>query len=144
MHEAALRLLTRREHSAAELTAKLARRGFDEAIIEAELDRLAEAGLQDDGRFAALFAEQRVDKGDGPLKIRAALRERGVDEAAIEAALAPFAGQWGERARRVLDRRFGEGARAGRDERARRMRFLQTRGFPPALAARIVEYRDDD
>ncbi|MEF8833665.1 MAG: RecX family transcriptional regulator [Halofilum sp. (in: g-proteobacteria)] len=65
-----MRLLARREHAAAELAAKLEQRGYARAAIDAEIEQLAAEGLQSDERFAMLFVEQRVARGDGPLKLR--------------------------------------------------------------------------
>ena len=139
-----MRLLARREHGARELATKLEQRGYPGALIEAEIERLAAAGLQDDHRFAELFAEQRVERGDGPLKIRAALGQRGIDDALINSVLAPFEEEWLERARAVLDRRFGAAAVTTRADRARRLRFLESRGFPASVAWRALAAPDDD
>ena len=137
-------MLARREHSVHELASKLQRRGFERGAIDSELERLAAAGLQSDARFAELFAEQRVGRGDGPAKIRAALRERGVDAALAESALAPFDTQWHEQAQQILERRFGADPASDRAEQARRARFLQRRGFPGSVITQILERGTDD
>lgn len=134
VRDTAIRLLARREHSAAELAAKLKQRGFDRGLIDAEVTRLTAEGLQDDVRFAEQFTEERVQRGDGPLKIRSALAERGVAASVSDAALAPFADRWQELAWDALVRRFGSQPATERREWARRMRFLQTRGFPGEVA----------
>lgn len=139
-----MRLLARREHGARELATKLEQRGFPGALIEAEIERLAAAGLQDDHRFAELFAEQRIERGDGPLKIRAALGQRGIDDTLIDSVLTPFEDEWLERARAVLDRRFGTAMSTTRADRARRLRFLESRGFPAGVAWRALAAPDDD
>lgn len=132
--------MTRREHSAAELAAKLRERGHDPAGIDVEIERLAAAGLQSDRRFAESYVSTRVERGDGPLKLRAALRERGVDADVIEAALAPHDEEWLERAQRLSERRFGEHAAASWPERARRARFLQGRGYPADIVRRVTQF----
>ncbi|MFW5969389.1 MAG: regulatory protein RecX [Halofilum sp. (in: g-proteobacteria)] len=139
-----MRLLARREHAAGELAAKLERRGYDRAAIGAEIERLAAEGLQSDERFAALFVEQRVARGDGPLKLRAALGERGVDGGTIDLALAPFEEEWQVLAREVLERRFGVSAPGTRAERSKRMRFLQGRGFPAGIIRRVTDRDSGD
>ena len=133
-----MRLLARREHAAGELASKLVRRGFERAAADAEIARLAREGLQSDERFAELFVEQRAARGDGPLKIRAALDERGVASERSDAALAPYDDEWSSRAREALQGRFGGEAPASRRERARRARFLQSRGFPGSIVARVT------
>jgi regulatory protein len=144
LHEAAVRLLARREHAAGELAAKLEQRGYDRASIAAEIERLAAEGLQSDERFATLFVEQRAGRGDGPVKLRAALGDRGVDGATIDSALAPFEEEWTTLAREALVRRFGVSAPATRAEQSKRMRFLQGRGFPAGMIRRVIDYDNAD
>jgi len=139
-----VRLLSRREHAAHELLGKLAQRGFRRDDAEQEIDRLAAAGLQSDTRFAEQFTWQRVERGDGPLKIRAALGERGVSEDLIEQVLEPYEPEWVERAEAVARRRFGATAPASWSERARRARFLQQRGFPVVTVRRVTAFDETD
>ena len=139
-----MRLLARREHAAGELAAKLERRGYGRDAIDAEIERLAAEGLQSDERFANLFVEQRVARGDGPLKLRSSLGERGVDGQIIDAALLPFDEEWTALAREALERRFGVSAPATRAELSKRMRFLQGRGFPAGIVRRVTDYDNAD
>jgi regulatory protein len=144
VHEAAVRLLARREHAGEELALKLEQRGFGRSAIDAEIERLAAEGLQSDERFANLFVEQRVARGDGPLKLRSALGERGVDGQTIDTALLPFEEDWTALAREALERRFGVSAPATRAELSTRMRFLQGRGFPAGIVRRVTDYDNAD
>nr|WP_281182048.1 regulatory protein RecX [Halofilum ochraceum] len=123
---------------------KLEQRGYGRAAIDAEIERLAAEGLQSDERFANLFVEQRVARGDGPLKLRSALGERGVDRQIIDAALLPFEEEWTSLAREALERRFGVSAPATRAELSKRMRFLQGRGFPAGIVRRVTDYDNAD
>ena len=136
-------MLARREHAARELALKLERRGFASEAVEHELDCLAREGLQSDERFTDLFVEQRVGRGDGPLKLRAALTERGIDADRIERALMPYEDEWTPLAREALARRFGVSAAGTRSEQARRVRFLQGRGFPASAVRRATGYDQD-
>jgi regulatory protein len=130
-----VRLLARREHAAGELAAKLEQRGYGRAAIDAEIERLAAEGLQSDERFATLFVEQRVARGDGPVKLRSALGERGVDVGTIDSALTPFEDEW---------HALGVSAPATRNELSKRMRFLQGRGFPAGIVRRVTDYDNAD
>ena len=56
----ALGLLTRREHSRQELARKLINRGVEAQEASAAINRLAEAGWQDDARFAASLVRSGV------------------------------------------------------------------------------------
>lgn len=121
-------LLARREHSLAELRLKLADREFPPEDIEAALTALAREGLVSDERFLEAFIAARIRKGQGPIRIRAELRQRGIDAATIDAAL-DAAHDWCALARAVRAGRFGGTSPVDVRERARQSRFLEYRGF---------------
>ena len=102
----ALGLLVRREHSRKDLTRKLAARGGEAGEAEAAIDKLAEAGWQDDARFAELLVRSRAASGHGPAHVRAELRMHGLDGEAIAAAMEGFDGDWNAIARELVRRRF--------------------------------------
>ena len=58
--------LARREHSRLELYQKLKQRQFEPDVINSELNKLLDEGLQSDERFAEAFLRSRIDKGKGP------------------------------------------------------------------------------
>ncbi len=136
-YEAAVRLLAVREHSRKELVRKLARRHDSEAVAQA-LDRLADEGLLSDARFAEEYVRSRMEKGFGPLRIRAELRERGVDEPLIEAVLEPSGAHWRQRLVELARRKFGDQPPADRRDLGRRARFLAGRGFPDHLIRELL------
>ena len=76
----ALSMLARREHSGAELRAKLAAQGFPSDIIDDALSDLNRSGWLSDERFVEAFVRVRSERGYGPVRIRAELRERGIDD----------------------------------------------------------------
>lgn len=82
----------------------------------------------------------RLDRGDGPLRLRAGLRERGVDDTTIERLLEPHADEWEQRARDASIKRFGSRSPTDWNERARRARFLQYRGFPADIVRRVTDF----
>jgi regulatory protein len=126
---AALRLLARREHSTRELQHKLTDRGHDAALVDEVLAVLREEGALSDCRFAETYAQSRFERGFGPLRIEAELRERGVSPGLIDDALATPAFDWERSACRQRQKRFGSGVPDDFAGRARQMRFLQQRGF---------------
>lgn len=133
---AAMDLLARREHSRAELARKLMKRYEHEAVEEA-LDGLAGEGLQSDHRFAEAFARERALRGYGPGRIVAELGQRGVEAATAESAIAAMAREeqidWRAAALEALEKKFGSRELPGDfAERARRLRFLNYRGFNTA------------
>jgi regulatory protein len=124
-----VRLLAAREHTRAELQRKLSSRGYPADVVSAVLDDLAERGLQSDERYTEQYVALRTRKGYGPLRIRAELGERGVPETLIEAWLDPRDPDWRARLREVASAKFGADRPIDRKEMARRVRFLEYRGF---------------
>lgn len=125
----AVQLLARREHSSLELRRKLADRGFPQQVIEQVLAGLAAEGLQSDGRFAEQYVRSRAQRGFGPVRIAAELRERGIADPLAREQLADGQWDWAARAERERRKRFGAGLPRDWKEQARQARFLQTRGF---------------
>jgi regulatory protein len=125
----ALGLLVRREHSRKELGRKLAARGVEPTEAQAAIDKLAEAGWQDDARFAELLVRSRASSGHGPVHVRAELRTHGLDSDAIAAAMDGFDGDWNVIARDLVRRRFGaEGVKSLAGQR-KAADLLLRRGF---------------
>ena len=83
------RHLARREHSVAELRARLERSALAPAIVEEALTIVIEQGYVSDERYARLLVEDRrsID-GWGAERIRARLEAAGIDRALIDEALA--------------------------------------------------------
>jgi regulatory protein len=137
---AALRLLTRRDHSRAELKAKLAAVAESEAQLEAVLDALQGEHLLSDQRYATQRVVARAGRyGDARLKQE--LRQQGVSDEDISTAL-PEGGDEATRCRAVLARKFHLPAQT-REERARQMRFLQYRGFSSDVIRRVMRGVDE-
>jgi|SRR5699024_6160421 len=122
-------LLARREHAPAELAAKLQRRGFDSADVAHVLAALSAEDLLSAQRYATAVVNARSARGYGPLRIRNELAQKQIDEQLIEQALAAAEVDWFALAVATCAKRFGTAAAADYKERARRMRFLQRRGF---------------
>lgn len=130
----ALSLLVRREHSQPELLRKLAARGIEPEAAADAVERMREAGWQDDGRFAASLARSRATGGHGPLRIEAELATHRLDAGKIAAAFESLAADgeadWPQRARDLLERRYD--VAAFEDDPALRRKavdFLLRRGF---------------
>jgi regulatory protein len=121
----ALRLLARREHSRAELERKLAPHAASSAALAALLDELQAKKQLSDERYAEVRAHWLARKY-GAAHIRRDLRAKGVAEPLIERACAPD--DEITRAAQILKRKYRTPATT-HEERARRARFLQGRGF---------------
>ena len=120
----ALRFLARREHSRAELSRKLAPHAASAEALLFLLDELEKRKQLSDERYAEARAESMARKF-GAAKIRQDLRARGVADDVV--ARVSSGGEL-ERARAILARKYRVEA-STREEMARRMRFLQSRGF---------------
>ncbi len=129
IRDTALGLLARREHTRLELAGKLKAREFLANEIEALLDGLQQEGLQSDARFAEGYVYSRTRRGFGPLRIRQELQSRGVTESLVSAHIDFEDPQWLQLACREYEKKFGDSQVGSVKERARRMRYLQNRGF---------------
>jgi regulatory protein len=129
----ALRYLVRREHSREELARKLAPHAESSEILEGTLNWLESTNKLSNQRFAELRAHVLARKY-GAAKIRQDLKSKGIGDELIarvssENELA--------RAQAILARRYRAPA-ATREERAKRARFLQGRGFSGDVIRRLV------
>jgi regulatory protein len=104
-------------------------RGFEAGVVDETVSDLVAGQLLDDARFAESFVHSRYQRGQGPQKIRAGLRQRGIDAGLIDRCLDEHGTQWRELIEQVRLKRFGPALPANFQERSRQMRFLQQRGF---------------
>lgn len=122
--------LRQRDRSAAELAARLERRGVAAADRERTLETLERAGLVDDRRFALGRARSLAVRGSGDALIRHDLEQRGVAAEAVEAGLAALEPE-PIRAERIVAR-SGSGLKTAL--------YLAARGFEEeAIAAAIAQ-----
>jgi regulatory protein len=129
----ALRLLARREHSRAELARKLAPRAESPEALRSLLDALEQKKQLSDERYASERARVLARKY-GAARIRLDLKSKGVGaEIAEGVALEGEA----ESAAAILARKYRAPATT-REEIARRMRFLQQRGFAHDTIRRLL------
>ena len=152
---AAMDLLARREHARKELAAKLSKRFRSRELsadsLERVLDRLEEEALLSDARFAASTLRQLASRGYGPRRVLSTLREKGVGELAPEAlATAAENGiDWVAEAEQAYRKKFSGQPISGdwsarQREKAKRLRFMQYRGFSAEVSAKLVDQDDDE
>lgn len=144
----ALGLLVRREHSKLELTRKLLARGISEADAVAAVGKMAQAGWQDDIRFACSLARTRASAGYGPLRIRAEIQSHGLGSDAVESAFVALteAGEddWRARAAELVRRRFGVSGRVPLATQRKAADFLLRRGFDSDCIRAAINPPPDD
>ena len=144
LRNAAMDLLTGREFSRAELHSKLSKRFENHSAIDDVLDQLCDDGLQSDSRFTHVFVRSRISRGQGIACIRMDIREKGIDQELLAKILNEQEIDWFDLARDVAQRKFGNEEAKDQKAKAKRMRFLQYRGFnfdqiKYALAAEVID-----
>lgn len=142
VREAAVRLLARREHSALEIRRKLLLREHPADVIDKVIDELVAENLLSNERFAEEFVRSRSNKGFGPQRIRAELRQRGIDPTVAESHLRAPEEDWQARALAQYRKRFGERPPRDLAERSRHYRFLLNRGFTSEQIRRVLDELD--
>jgi regulatory protein len=140
-HAAALRLLTSRARTRAELRQRLEKRGFEPAAVAETLDRLERVGLVDDAALAEAVAQGRAERGLDAPAIATELRDRGVDPAVAERAAqaAVPAEDRADRCRQVAQARLAQLHGLPPATQLRRLAaYLTRRGYPPELAESVA------
>ena len=133
----ALRLLARREHSRQEIARKLATRAESAAALNALLDSLESKKQLSDKRFACERARV-LSRKYGAARIRQDLKAKGIEREIVDLVSGE---EELERARSILNRKYREPPTT-REERARRMRFLQSRGFSTEIIVALLSARN--
>lgn len=126
-----MRLLARREYAVSELYDRLCTKWRGEADIDRLADELVKdlvnEGSLSDQRYVTAFVRSRIQRSQGPVKIRAELRQRQLPDALIEQALEQESEVWVGLAAAWLARQHG--ATLEFEDRARFYRRLVNRGF---------------
>lgn len=133
----ALRLLARREHTRAELARKLGPHAGSLEVVAGILEALVRKKQLSDERYSEERARS-LSRKYGAARIRQELKSKGVDPETI--ARISSEGEL-ERARSIMERKYREPA-ATREERAKRMRFLQGRGFSFDVIRTLLSSRE--
>ena len=136
----ALRLLARREHTRRELEGKLAPHAGSCADLEVAILGLEKKKQLSEERYAEGRA-RKLSRKYGAMRIRQDLKAKGVPEELV----ARFSSSEDElqRAKAILERKYRAPA-ATRGERAKRMRFLQSRGFSSEVIFSLLSARGAD
>ncbi len=134
----AVGMLGRREHGRMEIARKLRAKGHPADLVDEVVARLVEFELVSDVRFAEGFVRSRLQRGQGPLRIRAQMRERGIDDQLVEDILTETSDFWQRKAEQAREKRFGKAHPSERTAWSRQARFLSQRGFPGDVIYRVL------
>lgn len=140
----AVGLLSRREHSRAELARKLAPYADVDNPDELKqvLDALERENWQSDARFAQSLIHRRAPRKGTALVIQE-LRQHGLPDDQLTQIREQLRGTELERARTVWQHKFNR-APVDRADYAKQFRFLASRGFSSDCLRRILGEQDSD
>lgn len=135
-----MRYLARREHSRAELRAKLLPHVQEGEDVDAVLDELEKRNWLSDARAAEQMLNLKRPRF-GAQRIAHELRQKGIAENLIGDVIPQLKETELDAAREVWRKKFGNFPQ-DQKEKARQVRFLQSRGFDLDVVFRIL--RQDD
>ncbi|WP_211829164.1 regulatory protein RecX [Kistimonas asteriae] len=144
LRRAAMDLLSRREHSRKELWQKLRNRAETPEMLEVVLGTLEADRLLSDERFAESFVRSRVSRGLGPTRIKQELLQKGIAADLVSMQLEAFDEDWLQQAQDVNVKKFGTTPVKDPKEKAKRVRYLQYRGFHIDTILAVVDGRRND
>ncbi len=133
----ALRLLSQREHSRAELERKLAAHEEVPGELAKALDDLQARDFINDGRAVDSVVNRRSGKL-GSARIQQELAQKGLSGEAVAEVLEVLKETELARAQAVWRKKF-DAPPQDPQERAKQMRFLLTRGFNAEVVRRVVK-----
>ncbi len=142
--DAALLLLSYRPRTTAELSRRLAEKGYANNVVAAVVRDLTDEGLIDDVGFADEYVEQRVrGQRHGLVRIRTELAKKGVPPPIVEAAISRAAldADWKAAATHEARRKWGSMPN-GLDLMRKKKRLhdhLVRRGFDFGLIREVME-----
>jgi regulatory protein len=141
----ALRLLSGREQSRAELERKLGSHEEEPGQLTAVLDELEAKDFISPTRVIESVINRRQAKM-GASRIKGELQRKGLDADKVAEAMDGLKATEVERAREVWRKKFDSKTDAGTTpaDRAKQMRFLAARGFGADAIRRVVSGRGED
>jgi len=137
----ALRLLSTREHSRAELERKLGPHEQEPGQLARILDDLKAKGFIDERRVVDSVLHRRAPRL-GAARVRQELQAKGLPSSLVDEAVAGLRASELQRAREVWRRRYGAPP-VNAAERARQARFLIARGFGADVVRRVLGGEED-
>ncbi len=138
----ALRLLSGREYSRAELVKKLSQFETTPGELEKALDELQAKDFINEQRVVDSVLHRRSAKL-GAARIKQELQSKGLDAGAVMDAVDLLKSTEVERAREVWRKKFGS-APENASERGKQMRFLMSRGFGSEAIRKVITGADDE
>ena len=139
VYEAAMRLLSMREHGRFELKDKLLRKSYDSSQIDDVLQQLINDNLLSDLRYTESYIRSYAARGHGPIKIRMALRSKRIDSDLIDQVFLQCDQDWFENLRLVWQRKYQGMGKVNKKDEQKQFRFLQQRGFSSEHIMQLIK-----
>ena len=140
----AVRLLSYRPRSRAEIVRRLKTKGFEREIIDQVIEKLEGLGYVDDAGYARSLAQNMARSGKyGPRAIRQKLRSRGLPAELVREAVEEASGEMDEyeTARELAERRIERLRSVDPAKRRQRLyAFLIRRGFSADVVRDVVSH----
>ena len=138
----ALRLLSQREHSRAELERKLKAHEETPGQLAQVLDELQAKDFISEARVVESVIHRRASRF-GAARIKYELLNKGLGAEAVAEAVNRLKGSELERAQVIWRKKF-DGPAPDAAARAKQMRFLAARGFGGDVIRRVLSQADED
>jgi regulatory protein len=139
--ESALRILAQREHTVAEITRKLVRRGHDRDVVQQVIAECQRLNYLDDRRALQLMLARMKQKGFGLHRIRSELLKKGLATAEAEKNLLESMTPAEEEAVALkVSLKKWKSLKKDADPQKRKLRllrFLRSRGFSDAVIVAV-------
>ncbi len=138
--EYALRLLEYRERSEQEIRERMARKNYNERLIESTIKSLKNHNLVNDRRFARMWAESCLRRSYGRWKVQSDLSKKGIDEEIVEQVLRESYSKVDEvQIALALIQKKWPFLKEEKNTLLRRVSdFLKRRGFPFEVIAEVI------
>ncbi|CBL44699.1 Regulatory protein RecX [gamma proteobacterium HdN1] len=129
IRQCALASLGQREHTRKTLRQKLLKQIEAPADVDAVIEDMVALGYLNEKRFTESLIRKRAHQGYGPRWIQQDLQQAGIGANDASIALDESELDWNELARALCQKKYRSRAVVDAKERAKRQRFLYSKGF---------------
>jgi regulatory protein len=140
----ALAWLGRQEYYEAKFRQKLVKAEATEEQIELLTEEFVQNNWLSEQRYCEGFVRGRINKGHGKIRIRADARQKGLDQDTLTLAVDAVELDWFEQARSTYQKKFHDRPVVDIKDKAKRLRFMQYRGFSIEQVSYAMEQAVDE
>ena len=137
----AIRFISVRARSEAEVRKKLVTRGYEPDLIAGVLRQLGEQGYLNDRDFAELWTKERITlQKKGRKWVEQELRQKGIEKKLVADAISKIdPDEEKEQALAIASKRWKQMSGDSADKKRKLYAFLARRGYPPHLTSDVVK-----